>query len=61
LILEDEVKVLTILAAGLILSADEPQSLVHGSSVFNRRNTSESSLTPPSASPSEESRRMRNL
>jgi len=55
------VEVPTILAEGLILSADEPQSPVHGSPVFNRRNTLESSPTPPSTSLSEESRRIRNL
>jgi len=57
LILEDEVEVPPVLAEGLILPADEPQSSVHRFPVFNRRNTPESS----SASSSEGPRRMRNL
>jgi len=57
LILEDEVEVPTVLAEGPILPANEPQSPVHRSPVFNRRNTPESSSIPLSTS----SRRMRNL
>jgi hypothetical protein len=60
LILEDEVEVPTVLAEGPILPA-EPQSPVHRFSVFNRRNTLESSSTSPSTSSSEVPRRMRNL
>jgi hypothetical protein len=60
LILEDEVEVPTILAEGPILPA-EPQSPVHRFPVFNRRNTPESSSTPPESSSSEGPRRMRNL
>ena len=55
LILEDKVEVLTVLAEGPILPANEPQSPVHRFPVFNRRNT------PSSSSSSEGSRRMRNL
>jgi len=51
----------TVLAEGPILPANEPQSPVHRFPVFNRRNTLESSSTPPSTSSSEEPRRMRNL
>jgi hypothetical protein len=61
LILEDEEEVPTILAEGPILPANEPQSPVHRSLVFNRRNTPESSSTPPSTSSSEGQKRMRNL
>jgi hypothetical protein len=60
LILEDEVEVPTILAEGPILPA-EPQSPVHRFPVFNRRNTPESSSTPPESSSSKGPRRMRNL
>jgi len=38
LILEDEVEVPTVLADGPILLANEPQSPVHRSLIFNRRN-----------------------
>jgi hypothetical protein len=55
LILEDKVEVLTVLAEGPILPANEPQSPVHRFPVFNRRNT------PSSSSSSEGSRRTRNL
>jgi hypothetical protein len=61
LILEDEVEVPTVLAEGPILPANEPQSPVRRSPVFNRRNTPESSSIPLSTSSSEEPRRMRNL
>jgi hypothetical protein len=61
LILEDEMEVPIVLAEGPILPANEPQSPVHRFPVFNRRNTLESSSTPPSTSSSEEPRRMRNL
>ena len=61
LIPEDEVEVLTVLAEGPILPANEPQSPVHRFPVFNRRNTPESSSTPSSASSSEGPRRIRNL
>jgi len=61
LILEDKEEVPTVLAKGPILPANEPQSPVHRSPLFNRRNTSESSSTLSSASSSEGPRRMRNL
>ena len=61
LILEDEVEVPTVVVEGPILPSNEPQSPVHRSPIFNRRNTLESSSTPPSAASSEEPRRMRNL
>jgi hypothetical protein len=50
LILEDEVEVPTVLAEGPILPANEPQSPVQRSPVFNKRNTPGSSSTPSSAS-----------
>ena len=59
MILEDEEEVPTVLAEGPILQVNEPQSPVHRSLIFNRRNTPESS--PLSASSSEGPRRMRNL
>jgi len=61
LILEEEEEVPTVLAEGLILPANEPQSPVHRSLIFNRKNTPESSSTPLSASSSEGPGRMRNL
>jgi len=61
LILEDKEEIPIVLAEGSILPANEPQSLVHRSPVFNRINTPESTSTPPSTSSSEELGRMRNL
>jgi hypothetical protein len=55
------VEVPTVLAEGLILPANEPQSPIQRSLVFNRRNTSTPSSTPSSASSSEAPRRIRNL
>jgi hypothetical protein len=46
MILEDEVKVPTILIKGLIIQIDEPQIPIYRFHVFNRKNTSTLGSSP---------------
>ena len=61
MILEDKVEVPIVLAECPILPVYEPQSPAYRFPIFKKRNTPESSSTPPLASSSEGPRRMRNL